>query len=85
MLTETFAAVSQGFGPDGEWATRGSFDMICQGMTGAMVSQGGGPSHDPRLVEWGAADQVGAGRRGHRQPAGTAAQQRCCPYRRWAP
>lgn len=51
---------NSGFGPEGPWANRGSFDTICQGMSGAAVAQGGGPSHQPIFVEWGAADQVGA-------------------------
>lgn len=51
---------NSGFGPDGEWNNRGSFDAIAQGMSGAMVETGGGPSHTPKLVSWGAADQIGA-------------------------
>jgi crotonobetainyl-CoA:carnitine CoA-transferase CaiB-like acyl-CoA transferase len=51
---------NSGFGPEGPWKGRGSFDVVCQGMTGAMVASGGGPSHKPRLSEWGLADQVGA-------------------------
>uniref|UniRef100_A0A7S4VCK5 CoA transferase n=1 Tax=Alexandrium monilatum TaxID=311494 RepID=A0A7S4VCK5_9DINO len=51
---------NSGFGPEGPWALRGSFDVVCQGMSGAAMAQGGGPSHMPRFTEWGAADQVGA-------------------------
>jgi len=51
---------NSGFGPEGPWAHRGSFDVVCQGMSGAATAQGGGPAHMPRLTEWGAADQVGA-------------------------
>ena len=32
-------------GAEGEWAERGSFDLMCQAFSGATVSQGGGPSH----------------------------------------
>merc|ERR1719456_1286908 len=51
---------NDGMGPEGDWAGRGSFDGIAQGLSGAMVDEGGGPSHDPRLMEFGAADEVGA-------------------------
>jgi len=51
---------NSGFGPVGPWAERGSFDVICQGFSGAAVAMGGGPSHRPVLMEWGAADQIGA-------------------------
>ena len=33
---------NSGFGPEGEWSQRASFDMIGQAMSGAMVSQGAG-------------------------------------------
>ena len=38
-------ATNSGFGAEGEWAERGSFDLMCQAFSGATVSQGGGPSH----------------------------------------
>ena len=37
-------AANSGFGPVGEWRARGSFDIVAQGMSGAMVSQDGGPA-----------------------------------------
>ncbi|MYB42351.1 MAG: CoA transferase [Chloroflexi bacterium] len=52
-------AVNSGFGPDGEWSSRGSFDHVAQGMSGALVAQGGGPGATPTSVAWGLADQVG--------------------------
>lgn len=51
---------NSGFGPDGEWAERGSFDAICQGMSGAMTEIGGGPDWTPALMPFGAADNIGA-------------------------
>lgn len=51
---------NSGFGPEGPWAKRGSFDTICQGMSGSAVAMGGGPSHTPSFIEWGASDQIGA-------------------------
>jgi crotonobetainyl-CoA:carnitine CoA-transferase CaiB-like acyl-CoA transferase len=53
-------ASNSGFGPLGEWRERGSFDVVSQGMSGAMVSQGGGPGNVPMNGPWGLADQVGA-------------------------
>ena len=53
-------AVNSGFGTRGEWASRGSFDIVTQGMTGAMISQAGGPGNDPIQIAWGLADQVGS-------------------------
>src|SRR5687767_11257410 len=41
-------ATNSGFGPRGEWRERGSFDVVSQGMSGAMVSMGGGPGMEPR-------------------------------------
>lgn len=52
-------ATNSGFGAEGEWAERGSFDLMCQAFSGALVSQGGGPSHNPVKVNWAAADQIG--------------------------
>tara|TARA_B100000700_G_scaffold309646_1_gene389092 strand:+ start:1153 stop:2331 length:1179 start_codon:yes stop_codon:yes gene_type:complete len=53
-------AVNSGFGPEGEWAPRGSFDIVTQGMTGAMLGQAGGPGNTPIQIPWGLADQVGS-------------------------
>jgi formyl-CoA transferase len=53
-------ASNSGFGPTGEWAGEGAFDLITQAYSGAMVSQGGGPSHTPMAAEWALADEVGA-------------------------
>lgn len=53
-------ATNSGFGPGGPWRERGSFDVVSQGMSGAMVSMGGGPSFEPRNAPWGLADQVGS-------------------------
>ncbi|HJM74838.1 MAG TPA: CoA transferase [Dehalococcoidia bacterium] len=53
-------AVNSGFGPTGPWADKGSFDIVAQGMSGAMLSQGGGPDAEPIQINWGLADQVGS-------------------------
>jgi crotonobetainyl-CoA:carnitine CoA-transferase CaiB-like acyl-CoA transferase len=53
-------AVNSGFGPKGPWAQQGSFDVVAQGMSGAMVMQGGGPGEEPAHIAWGLADQVGS-------------------------
>jgi crotonobetainyl-CoA:carnitine CoA-transferase CaiB-like acyl-CoA transferase len=53
-------ATNSGFGPRGPWRERGSFDVVSQGMSGAMVSMGGGPGMEPRNGPWGLADQVGS-------------------------
>ena len=45
-------ATNSGFGAEGEWAERGSFDLMCQAFSGATVSQGGGPSHVSPAVSW---------------------------------
>merc|ERR1719238_1067303 len=67
---------NSGFGPTGPYSDRGSFDTIAQGMSGAMVDTGGGPSHQPRTVGWGAADQVGAMNFGFHIVAAIAARER---------
>lgn len=54
----TTMALPSGFGAEGQWAERGSFDLMCQAFSGALISQGGGPSHNPVKVNWAAADQV---------------------------
>jgi crotonobetainyl-CoA:carnitine CoA-transferase CaiB-like acyl-CoA transferase len=53
-------ATNSGFGPVGEWTQRGSYDVVVQGMTGAMQSQGGGPGTEPVHINWGLGDQVGS-------------------------
>ena len=53
-------ATNSGFGPEGEWATRGSFDVVAQGMSGAMIALGGGPGERPITAPWGLADQTGS-------------------------
>ena len=53
-------ATNSGFGPEGEWATRGSFDVVAQGMSGAMIALGGGPGERPYTAPWGLADQTGS-------------------------
>ena len=53
-------AANSGFGDRGEWAARGSYDAVCQGMSGWMVSQGGGPSYPPCNSPHGIGDQVGS-------------------------
>ena len=53
-------ATNSGFGPEGEWAKRGSFDVVAQGMSGAMVALGGGPGERPITAPWGLADQTGS-------------------------
>ena len=47
-------------GPDGDWADRPSFDAVTQAFTGVTAVQGGGPSHEPKLVDWGMGDELGA-------------------------
>ena len=53
-------ATNSGFGPEGEWARRGSFDVVAQGMSGAMIALGGGPGETPITAPWGLADQTGS-------------------------
>ena len=52
-------AINSGFGPEGAWSEHGSFDIVAQGMSGALIAQGGGPAYEPMRVTWGLADQVG--------------------------
>ena len=52
-------ASSSGYGPTGPWSKLGAFDMATQAVSGAMVANGGGPSHEPRVSEWALADEVG--------------------------
>lgn len=51
---------NSGLGPVGPLAERPSFDHIAQATSGAMVAQGGGPTHKPTPVEWAFSDEVGA-------------------------
>ena len=53
-------ASQSGFGPRGFWAEKPAFDPLAVGMSGAMVSQGGGPGKPPVLINWGIADQTGS-------------------------
>ncbi len=53
-------ATNSGFGPTGAWRDRGSFDVVAQGMSGAMVAIAGGPGNPPMSSPWGLADQVGS-------------------------
>ena len=53
-------AANSGFGPDGDWATRPSYDAVAQAFSGAAVWNGGGPSHRPRVLPWTFSDEVGA-------------------------
>ena len=53
-------AANNGFGTKGPWTERGSFDIVSQGISGAMIAQGGGPGSEPANVAWGLADQVGS-------------------------
>ena len=40
-------ASNSGFGPEGEWAPRPSYDGMAQAFSGVLLSNGGGPSHLP--------------------------------------
>ena len=53
-------ASQSGFGPKGPWAEMPAFDPLVLGMSGAMVSQGGGPGRPPAYINWGVADQTGS-------------------------
>jgi crotonobetainyl-CoA:carnitine CoA-transferase CaiB-like acyl-CoA transferase len=53
-------ASNNGFGSKGPWTERGSFDIVSQGISGAMLPQGGGPDTEPVHIGWGLADQVGS-------------------------
>ena len=53
-------ATATGFGPEGPYAHRPSFDSMGQAMGGIMSVQGGGPDEPPEDVMGGLADQVGA-------------------------
>ena len=53
-------ASASGFGPEGPYVGRPSFDSIGQAMGGIMSVQGGGPDEPPQSVLGGMADQVGA-------------------------
>lgn len=49
---------SSGFGSLGRLSHLGCFDMTAQAYAGLMSAQGGGPSHEPMVVEHCAADEV---------------------------
>ncbi len=53
-------ASASGYGQVGPDAKRPSFDVIGQAVSGMMMSQGGGPEHEPMTVTGGHADHVGA-------------------------
>lgn len=53
-------ASNSGFGPEGEWAQRPSYDGIAQAFNGVTTVMGGGPSHEPMFVDWGFSDEIGA-------------------------
>lgn len=53
-------ACCTGYGVEGEWALRASYNPIAQAFTGAATSQAGGPDYKPKLVEWAFSDEVGA-------------------------
>ena len=53
-------ATNNGFGSKGPWTERGSFDIVSQGISGAMIAQAGGPGSEPAHIGWGLADQVGS-------------------------
>lgn len=57
---EIIVGSNSGFGPAGRLSTLGSFDMTTQAFSGAMVAQGGGPSHTPMVIDHCVADEVGA-------------------------
>ena len=57
---KVITATATGFGPEGPYAHRPSFDSIGQAMGGIMSVQGGGPDEPPEDVMGGLADQVGA-------------------------
>ena len=53
-------ATNSGYGPKGPWSAHGSFDVVAQGMSGAMVALAGGPDYAPITAPWGLADQTGS-------------------------
>lgn len=53
-------ASNSGFGPEGEWSRRPSYDGMAQAFTGVLTKNGGGPSHTPRPVPWVFSDIAGA-------------------------
>ena len=53
-------ASNSGYGPAGRFSELGCYDLGTQAFCGAMATQGGGPSHPPRAVDWAMADEVGA-------------------------
>lgn len=53
-------ASASGFGPQGPWARRPSYDAIAQAVGGVMIAQGEMDGGSPRPMLGGSADQVGA-------------------------
>mmetsp|Transcript_113774 Transcript_113774/g.332305 ORF Transcript_113774/g.332305 Transcript_113774/m.332305 type:complete len:455 (-) Transcript_113774:107-1471(-) len=53
-------ASNSGYGPVGAWAMRPSYDAVAQGFAGSMNKQGGGPSHEPKEIQFAFSDEVGA-------------------------
>ena len=43
-------ASNSGFGPDGEWGPRPSYDGMAQAFSGVLSNNAGGPSHAPRPI-----------------------------------
>lgn len=53
-------ASASGFGPDGPWRERLSFDLIGQAMGGLMMAQREDENDEPRPAMGGVADQLGS-------------------------
>ena len=53
-------ASNSGFGDRGDWAARPSYDGIAQAFNGVMTGNAGGPSHEPKMLDWSFSDEVGA-------------------------
>ena len=54
-------ASASGFGLQGPWKDRGSYDTICQAVSGVAVSQAGGPSQRPVRVGTSASSDTMSG------------------------
>ena len=52
-------ASNSGFGPDGEWGPRPSYDGMAQAFSGVLSNNAGGPSHAPRPIGFTFSDVVG--------------------------
>ena len=57
---EIIYAQNSGFGVKGPYSDKGCFDIVAQGLSGAMRALGGGATATPEQGPWGLADQVGA-------------------------